>query len=146
MDAAVRRGGAVVILLVRHASAGDRDAWQADDRERPLDKHGRTQAKELVDRLAPYRVDAILSSPAVRCIQTVAPLARARRLELDVRKELGVKLQGTAGAELLRSLATDDIVVVCGHGGLEQVVPDAEGWGEGDTLVLGPGLEIQGAA
>jgi 8-oxo-(d)GTP phosphatase len=135
-----------VILLVRHASAGERDAWEGDDRERPLDKYGRTQARELVDRLEPYRIDAIISSPAVRCIQTVEPLARKRRLELDVRKELGLELQETAGAELLRALASGDTVVVCGHGGLEQAVPDADRWGEGDTLILGPGLEVQGTA
>jgi len=146
VDATPGRGRAVVILLVRHATAGDRVAWEGDDRERTLDRHGRGQAKELVERLAPYRVDAILSSPALRCIQTVEPLARARRLELDVRKELGEKLQDTEGAKLLRSLANDEIVVVCGHSGLEQAVPDADRWGEGDTLVLGPGLEIQGAA
>ena len=56
-----------------------------DDRRGPLDKHGRTQAEELVEPLAPFRIEAILTSPAVRCIQTVAPLARARRAQLDVR-------------------------------------------------------------
>ena len=135
-----------MILLVRHASAGERDAWEGDDRERPLDKYGRTQAKELVDRLKPYRIDAILSSPAVRCIQTVEPLARERRLELEVRKELGERLQETAGSELLLTLASGDTVVVCGHSGLEQAVPDAGRWGKADTLILGPGLEVQGTA
>jgi 8-oxo-dGTP diphosphatase len=71
------------LLLVRHASAGDRDEWDGDDRGRPLDDRGRKQAEELVERLAPYAIEAILSSPARRCVDTVEQLARARGLVLD---------------------------------------------------------------
>jgi phosphohistidine phosphatase SixA len=129
------------MLLVRHASAGDREAWEGDDRERPLDDKGREQADALVDQLASHRIERILSSPAVRCVQTVEPLAAARGLQLELREELSEEEQATAGAALLRSLAGDD-VVVCGHGGLEQAVPGAPKWKKGATLVLGPQLEV----
>jgi phosphohistidine phosphatase SixA len=129
------------LLLVRHASAGDREEWEGDDRERPLDKRGRRQAEELVERLRPYPIEAILSSPARRCIETVAPLARVRVLEIEVREELSEELQSTEGVSLVRSLAGRD-VVVCGHGGLEHALPDAPRWKKGSVLVVGPSLEV----
>jgi 8-oxo-dGTP diphosphatase len=129
------------LLLVRHASAGDREEWVGDDRERPLDKRGRKRAEELVTQLEPYPIEAILSSPARRCVETVEPLARARGLEIEQRPELGEELQATEGAALVRSLA-DRSVVVCGHGGLEQVLADPPRWKKGMVFVVGPGLEL----
>ncbi|HEV7641752.1 MAG TPA: phosphoglycerate mutase family protein [Gaiellaceae bacterium] len=129
------------LLLVRHASAGDRDAWEGDDRERPLDERGRKQAVELVERVRPYPIEAILSSPARRCVETVEPLAHARGLEIEQRPELSEERQGTDGTGLVRSLAGRN-VVVCGHGGLERALPDAPTWKKGAVLVVGPGLEV----
>ena len=51
------------LLLVRHASAGDRTTWEGDDRERPLDDRGRRDAEELVEQLGSFDVQAILTSP-----------------------------------------------------------------------------------
>ena len=76
------------LLLVRHASAGERKRWQGDDRLRPLDERGRRQAERLVEVLAGHRVVRIVSSPYVRCIQTVEPLARDRGLAVEEREEL----------------------------------------------------------
>jgi phosphohistidine phosphatase SixA len=129
------------LLLVRHALAGDRATWAGDDRERPLDERGVRQAQALVEALARYPVTTILTSPAVRCVQTVEPLARSRGLPLERRPELGEDQQDEAGAALVRSLAGRD-VVVCGHGGLEQTIPEAPRWKKGATLVLGPELEL----
>jgi phosphohistidine phosphatase SixA len=129
------------LLLVRHASAGDRAAWEGDDRDRPLDERGRRDASELVARLESLRIEAILTSPYRRCLETVGPLARARLLEIDVREELGEEHQGDEGVALVRSLAGRD-VVVCGHGGLESVVPEAPKWKKGAVFVLGPDLEL----
>jgi phosphohistidine phosphatase SixA len=128
------------MLLVRHGSAGDRELWEGDDRERPLDEKGVRQADELVDLLAPYAIERILSSPAVRCMQTVGPLAKARGLSIEPRDELGEELQATAGAELVRSLAAD--VAICGHGGLEYALPDPPRWKKGAVLVVGDTLEV----
>ena len=41
----------------------------------------------------------------------------------------------------MRSLAGQD-VVVCGHGGLDWVVPEAPKWKKGAVFVLGPELEL----
>ena len=78
----------MIVVLVRHGRAGDRSEWEGDDRLRPLDGKGRRQAKGLVELLEPYPVDRIVSSPYVRCVQTVQPLADARALELERVDEL----------------------------------------------------------
>jgi 8-oxo-dGTP diphosphatase len=131
------------MLLVRHAWAGDRDEWDGDDRERPLDERGQAQARELVERFAGYPVEAILTSPYRRCVETVEPLARARGLDVELRTELGEERQEAEGAGLVRSLAGSD-VVVCGHGGLEQSVPGAPRLKKGDALLVGAELDVRG--
>jgi len=45
-----------------------------------LDERGRGQAERLAERFAPVRVTAVYSSPLERCVETVEPLANARRL------------------------------------------------------------------
>ena len=132
-------------ILVRHASAGDRELWAGTDRERPLDDRGREQARTLVSRLAPFRIDAIYSSPAARCVETVEPLASERGLAVVEREELGEERQWHDGAELLRELAEQD-VVVCGHGGLEQALRTPRKWRKGAAFVLDEKLRITGEA
>jgi len=129
------------LLLVRHASAGDRSEWEGDDKQRPLNKHGRRQAAELVERLAPMRIEAILTSPYRRCLETIGPLARARMIEIEVRNELEEERQGTDGVALVRSLAGRD-VVICGHGGLESAVLAAPKWRKAAVFVVGPDLRL----
>ncbi len=130
------------LLLVRHASAGDRAAWEGPDDARPLDERGRAQAHALVAALRDLPVDEIHTSPALRCTQTVAPLAAARGLEPLVRPELGEERQETDGAELVRALAGRD-VVVCGHGGLEQAaLGDPPRWKKGATFVVDERLRV----
>jgi phosphohistidine phosphatase SixA len=130
------------VLLIRHGSAGVRAAWTGDDRERPLDEKGVAQAEQLVALLAAYSINRILSSPALRCVATVEPLARARELPIEIRQELGEEEQGSAGAELVRSLAGSD-AAVCGHGGLEQAaLPAAPRWQKGAVLVVDADLRV----
>lgn len=131
----------MALLLVRHASAGKREEWAGDDDERPLDDRGREQAAHLPEVLARFPVERIYSSPATRCLQTVAPLAAARGLAVEARTELS-DAQMKAGFALVRSLAGQD-VVVCGHGGLEVVVPGAPRWRKGATLVLDDSLHVE---
>ena len=131
------------MLLVRHGSAGDRAAWDGDDRRRPLDERGLRQAEVLVELMAPYQVERILSSPAVRCVQTMEPLAHARGLAIDVREELAEERQWTEGAELVRLLAGSD-ALICGHGGLEQVLREPPRWKKGAVLIVDARLEVLG--
>lgn len=63
------------IELVAHMDAGDRTRWTGDQDVRPLSDLGRRQAARMAEALAAAPFDALYSSPAVRCRQTLAPLA-----------------------------------------------------------------------
>ena len=102
------------LLVVRHARAGNPAEWEGDDRLRPLDEKGRRQARGLPALLAAYPLDRLVSSPALRCTQTLEPLATERGLQMETGSEL---MEGASGEEtlgLLRELA--DRAAVCTHG------------------------------
>jgi 8-oxo-dGTP diphosphatase len=103
-------------LLVRHASAGDPAEWEGDDHERPLDERGSRQAEALVEALEGFEIERIVSSPYLRCVQTVDPLARARGVELELEEALGAhRLEDVPGVlERLRG----QNAAVCTHGDL----------------------------
>ena len=124
----------MTLLLIRHASAGDRDDSVGDDLARPLDARGRDQASRLRELLGDYEVVRVLSSPAVRCVQTVEPLARSRGLDIEVRDELGEEQQGEAGATLVRSLVGEQ-TAFCVHGGLSDIITGVS-QKKGEVLVL----------
>jgi probable phosphoglycerate mutase len=75
------------LVLIRHGhtdTAGKRlTGWTAGVH---LNATGRGQADRLVQRLEGVRIDAIVSSPLERCRETAAPLAKARRLAVRVRR------------------------------------------------------------
>ena len=75
------------LYLVRHAKAGERRLWDGDDRDRPLSPNGWKQAELLASRLQALDVSGLYSSPYVRCVQTLQPLADRldREIEIDTR-------------------------------------------------------------
>lgn len=124
-------------ILVRHASAGDREEWDGDDRLRPLDARGRRQATGLVELLRPREVRRIVSSPYLRCVQTVEPLASALGLPVEQDRRLAEGM-GRAAFGLLG----EDGVVCCTHG---DVVGDMLGHGlkKGAAVVLRDGEVVE---
>ena len=106
----------MTLVLMRHASAGDVDQWQGDDRLRPLDAKGRRQAEALVPLLAELDLDRIVSSPYLRCVQTVEPLARSRGLEVELDDALGADHLDDVPSVLERLRGQD--AAVCTHGDL----------------------------
>jgi broad specificity phosphatase PhoE len=88
-----------MLLVVRHADAGDEGDWDGPPSLRPLSAAGHRQAAGLVVRLEDYPVDRILCSPTLRAHQTVQPLARDRFLEVETAPALGMD---AGPAELLR--------------------------------------------
>ena len=131
----------MTVLFVRHAVAKARHRWDEDDELRPLTARGREQATHLVKQLADYRVKRVLSSPSVRCIDTVAPLAEARGLEVEIEPVLG-EGNGRRASRFVRELLEQDAqVALCSHGDVIPTVLDALGWNvmhcaKGSTWVL----------
>jgi len=66
----------VPLILVRHASAGRKADWSGDDCLRPLDAAGVAAARVLASLMACFAPAArVISSPALRCTDTVRPYA-----------------------------------------------------------------------
>jgi phosphohistidine phosphatase SixA len=103
------------IYFVRHAKAGSRSHWEGNDRDRPLSKSGVKQAERLVSVLGPSPISAVWSSPYLRCVQTVEPLARARRVKIQETRHLaeGARLKGAY--RFIEDPDLDD-TVLCTHG------------------------------
>jgi phosphohistidine phosphatase SixA len=135
-----------MLLVVRHADAGDKRTWTGPDLLRPLSPDGHLQAEGLVVRLEDYPVERILCSPTLRCRQTVEPLARDRLLRIESIPALGVD----AGAADLLGLFWDLELrssVLCTHGeGIgrlltrllagQLVTDDPLDWPKGSTWLL----------
>lgn len=102
-------------LLVRHGTAGNRKDWEGDDRLRPLDDKGRRQAVALADSLIQYPIKHVLSSPYLRCTQTVAPLADRLGLPVVRVEQLA---EGATVEEVEDLLGGLDgvLAVLCTHG------------------------------
>jgi phosphohistidine phosphatase SixA len=105
----------VTLLLLRHTHAGERDAWAGDDRHRPVSERGARQAEALVHQLSTYPIERVLTSPYVRCVQSVEPLAAARGLEVEEEDVLAEGAPFDLVQRLLQRVAGED-VVLCSHG------------------------------
>lgn len=123
------------IFLVRHGKAGSRQNWKGPDRERPLSKRGRRQADGLVDLLADRDVETIVSSPFVRCVETVRPLADKLGLPVETARELA---EGAPRAEALEFVhrLVPTTAVLCSHGDMVGIILD--GLAAEDGLDLPP--------
>lgn len=112
-----------MLYLVRHAKAGSRHDFKGNDRLRPLSSPGRRQAEALVDRLGPPLLAAgaktLISSPFLRCIQTLRPLAKVlgAKVQADERLSEGRNFGGVL--ELMATLPEGS--VICSHG---DVIPE----------------------
>ena len=111
-----------MLYLVRHASAGDRRAWRGDDSARTLDATGQAQAEAIAATLALAPVRRVLSSPSVRCIETIEPLAARLGLGIEVCAELAEGADGNRTEALVdRLCAQAGDSVLCSHG---DVIPE----------------------
>jgi 8-oxo-dGTP diphosphatase len=103
------------LTIVRHASAGTKRAWPGPDSERPLDAAGERDARELARLLAKHPVGRLISSPAVRCTQTLQPLAELSGRPVETWDGLGTD----RGPTTLKTCLLDpglEHAVLCTHG------------------------------
>ncbi len=107
-------------VVVRHGSAGERSAWNGDDRERPLDQLGHRQALSLMPVLDVLGVRRVLSADVLRCLDTVGPYAAERKLTVEsepLLSESGYSASPEAAADrLVEVLRGGESVVLCSQG------------------------------
>lgn len=102
------------LYLVRHAKAGERRLWHGSDLDRPLSKKGWKQSEAIGKRLAKLGPSDLLSSPYVRCIQTLEPLGRRLERSIAVEHRLTEDESIEPVLELLQEVAGG--AVLCSHG------------------------------
>ena len=129
----------MAVYLVRHADAGARHQWHQPDDLRPLSRRGVREAEAVLGHLGGHPIKRILSSPAMRCRETIRPLAEHLGLEVELSPSLleGAALQDALA--VLRSVAGDE-AVVCSHG---DVIPDVLSWLMGKGLRTGADRRCQ---
>lgn len=111
------------VFLVRHGVAADRNHWSGPDDRRPLTEEGRLQADRLADAFADQPFALLLSSPFLRCVQTLVPLARARGLQIEPRDELVEGRPLGYIEKLVSEVATAGPAALCVHGeAMQQLV------------------------
>lgn len=102
------------LYLVRHAKAGERRLWKGDDIDRPLSKKGWKQAESVSKRLAKLDPQLVCSSPYVRCVQTLEPLAHRVGTHVAIDQRL---CEDEPAEPVLELLATaPNGTVLCTHG------------------------------
>lgn len=116
-----------LIHVIRHAKAKNRVEWAEPDDLRPLTKRGRREANAIAERLSDEPPARLLSSPYLRCIQTLEPLAVATDLPIETTDVLaeGAVAYGADAVDLLLRLARSGSVACCTHGDVVFEIADA---------------------
>lgn len=107
------------LILLRHGKAIAREEWEGDDGDRPLAQLGQQQAKRMHALYLPFAVTEIHSSDAVRCYETVSPIARAMSLNLVYWQELSeyaFEKDKKAAINVVNDIIESEArAIVCGH-------------------------------
>src|SRR5665213_1251054 len=97
----------MLVLLVRHGHAEAKRNWRGDDCLRPLNAQGLAEAEALAKLLTPFAPQRIVSSPFLRCLQSVTPLGEAVRIAVETSDSL-IPDASSAAASLVVDVATDE--------------------------------------
>jgi 8-oxo-dGTP diphosphatase len=111
------------LLIVRHGSAMDRKYWTGRDQLRQLSSRGRRQSAQLIPLLSAYDVQELASSTSTRCMTTLQPYAKARRMDVKGWATLSEEqAKDNPGAvttlmkRLLKQTAESGVpMAICGH-------------------------------
>lgn len=114
----------VPLLIIRHGKAMPRRQFKGDDDvQRPLSARGERQAQSLVRLLSAFGVTQLASSSAKRCMDTLAPYAAERGIEIQAIDALTEQAaeedprQASKATQAIRdqATATSSPTAICGH-------------------------------
>jgi phosphohistidine phosphatase len=110
-------GSTTRLYLLRHADAGDPEAWSGPDEARPLSGKGEKQSRRLGKLLASvgFAPSVILSSPKLRAKQTAEILADELGLEVTIDERLALGLDAVAVEAILFDTGEPEEPVLVGH-------------------------------
>ena len=108
------------IIALRHAKALGREEWDGKDLARPLTARGKKQANAIVGPLLAFGTRKIISSPAIRCIKTVAPLSASLAAKIEKSPLIGQDAweEGKSDARTIvgERVRARKPAVLCSHG------------------------------
>lgn len=114
------------LYVVRHGNAGIRSKWKGPDKTRPLTEKGVQQALTIAELLSRHPVTEIVSSPAVRCVQTLEPFAATIGAEISTTKSLKESLELDAIYEYLAGIGPGAVVLGAHKGWIARLVEDLD--------------------
>jgi len=105
------------LVVVRHADARRREGWKGDDTERPLSAAGHHQSAGLVSLLAAYGIRRVVTSDALRCVDTMLPFVNASRSAIRLEPALSQEDANPkiVARQLRRALDGRTRVAFCSH-------------------------------
>ena len=107
------------LILLRHAKAIERQEWAGEDTDRPLSSMGERQAKRMLANFLPFAVEEIHSSSAVRCYESITPMARGLNVDFfftdSLTEEVFYKNNERPFKYVQRLLVNDYTTLVCSH-------------------------------
>lgn len=130
-----------VVVLLRHAAAGERGSWPGPDAARPLDQHGTAAARSLAPVLALFGPQRLVSAAPRRCVASLAPLSSLVDLPVEIDSAFDETSAPGAAAARVRALAgSAACTVVCSQRGvIPEVVGLLRGSGRPHTTAKGHG-------
>ena len=109
----------IPIVLLRHGQAIAREEWLGDDGDRPLAQLGQIQAVRMLSKYLPFAISEIHTSDAVRCYETVSPMARSLSLNLiygSGLSEYAFAKNKKAALNVVNDIIESEVrALVCGH-------------------------------
>jgi phosphohistidine phosphatase len=107
----------MLLHLLRHAHAGDPEAWDGPDAARPLSEKGREQAERLGAHLVgvAFKTDAIITSPKLRAVQTAEIIADHLGVSVTEDDRLAGSLDLDALEALLAGADGPERPILVGH-------------------------------
>ena len=115
-----RRARTFAVIAVRHGKAVPPGTWDGPDSTRPLMHRGSDQAAGIAQGIAAFAPEKIMSSTAVRCLSTVAPLSEL--LGIPVKTTDAISQDSYEAGEasvrdvVARRLKKRRTAVLCSHG------------------------------
>lgn len=134
VEQSVTVGATYPLVILRHAEATKRAAWQAsgairpcDDLGRPLSPEGLVQSDQIAQLLAAYGITQVLTSNSRRCRQTVEPYAATAGIRIEREHLLSEEgwTEDPAGTERVVRELLDKVaapIVLCTHRPVLQLV------------------------
>ena len=123
VDAGTTRTFALIVL--RHGKAVPPASWDGPDATRPLLHRGLEQSQNVAAAIAAWAPAKLISSPAVRCLATIEPVAHLTGLSVKASDAISQDSfeEGTASVHSLvrKRIRKQQNAVICSHG---PVIPE----------------------